>query len=58
MGGAQKELGAWEGDVAEDPGERAQVRARWSTSGAGKAELTRGVPRCSERESWREGVSA
>jgi hypothetical protein len=38
-GGAQKELGAWAGDVAKESGERARVRARWSTAGAGKAEL-------------------
>jgi hypothetical protein len=38
-GGAQKELGAWAGDMAEDPGERARLHARWSTAGAGKAEL-------------------
>jgi hypothetical protein len=49
-GGAQKKLGPWAGEVAEDPGECVRVHARWSTVGAGKAELTGGVPRRSERE--------
>jgi hypothetical protein len=42
VSGAQKELGAWAGDVAEDPGERERVRTRWSTADTGKAELTGG----------------
>jgi hypothetical protein len=37
-GGAQKgSLGAWAGVVAEDSGD---VRERWSTTGAGRSELT------------------
>jgi hypothetical protein len=43
--------------VAEDPDERARVCTCWSTTGAGKAELTRGVPRRSERESERAGAT-
>jgi hypothetical protein len=34
------------------------MRARWSTTGAGKAELIGGVPRRSERESGRAGATA
>jgi hypothetical protein len=36
----KKELGAWAGDVARDLGVHARVRACWSTTDAGKAELT------------------
>jgi hypothetical protein len=54
----KKELGVWAGDVAEDPSERARVRARWSTAGAGKAELTGGPTAQRERDSGREGAIA
>jgi hypothetical protein len=57
VGGAQKELGAWAGDVVEDPGERARVRALvhggHEEGGAGRA-----IPRRNERESGSAGVMA
>jgi hypothetical protein len=48
--GLKKELGVWAGDVADDSGEHARVRVRWSMVGAGKAELTRGHTVQRERE--------
>jgi hypothetical protein len=48
--GAQKGVGVWAGDVAGDPGERARVRACWSTLGRGEGGADRGVPRHDERE--------
>jgi hypothetical protein len=46
-GGAQKELGAWAGDVAEEPGERARALVH---GGRGEGGADRAVPRHSERE--------
>jgi hypothetical protein len=48
--GLKKELGTWAGDVAEDSGDRARVRALWSTTGAGKAELAGGGSHGATRE--------
>jgi hypothetical protein len=42
-------------DMAEDSGEHARVRARWSTARAGKAELIGGPGVERERESGRAG---
>jgi hypothetical protein len=38
----KRELGAWAGNVAGDPGERARVRACWSTAGRGEGGTDRG----------------
>jgi hypothetical protein len=54
----KRELRAWAGNVDGDPGERASVRACWSTAGRGEGGADRGVPRRSERESGRAGETA
>jgi hypothetical protein len=38
----KRELGAWAGNVAGDPGERARLRACWSTAGSGEGGADRG----------------
>jgi hypothetical protein len=38
----KRELGAWAGNVAGDPGERARVRVCWSTMGRGEGGADRG----------------
>jgi hypothetical protein len=53
---SKRNSGRGQSDVVEDSGERARVRARWSTRGAGKAELTGGAHGAArERERPRGG---
>jgi hypothetical protein len=57
-GGAQKKLGPWAGEVAEDPGECVRVHARWSTVGGGptaQRERERGRTRVTARRTDKAG---